>query len=107
MEPGPQPEVRISRETEGDLRVYFLRCQFEDEDDAENEELLIVSSEAFVAATTLSCHRCRATIEVICIHYATGTVSEEPLTQFTVSDIWAMDDALARQLAPWPTFRRA
>jgi len=25
---------------------------------------------------------------------------------FTVSDIWAMDDALTRQLAPWPTFRR-
>jgi hypothetical protein len=80
---------------------------FEDEDDAENEELLIVSSEAFVAATTLICHRCRATIEVICIHCATGTVSHEPLTRFTVSDIWAMDDALARQLAPWPTFRRA
>jgi hypothetical protein len=35
-----------------------------------------------------------------------GTVSEEPLTQFTVSGIWAMDDALARALEPWPAFKK-
>jgi hypothetical protein len=34
-------------------------------------------------ATTIPCHRCRADIEVICIHCATGTVADEPLTEFT------------------------
>jgi hypothetical protein len=73
------------------------------EDDA---ELSIVSSDAFVAATTIPCHRCHTNIEVICIHCAIGTVSDELLTRFTVSDVWAMDEELTQQLKPWPTFRR-
>jgi hypothetical protein len=47
-----------------------------------------------------------STIEVICIHCESGTASGDPLTQFTVSDVWAMDEALARQLSPWPDFRQ-
>jgi len=32
-------------------------------------------------------------------------VMDEPLTEFTVSSIRAMDGALAAQLAAWPAFR--
>jgi hypothetical protein len=71
----------------------------------QREEYIIASTEACVAAAVTACQRCRSRIEVICVHCASGTVSGEPLHQFTVSDIWAMDDALARQLQPWPTFR--
>jgi hypothetical protein len=72
----------------------------------EDEDLTIVSSEAFVAATTVRCHRCDTNIEVICIHCASGTVSDEPLSEFSVSYIWAMDEELTQQLKPWPFFRR-
>jgi hypothetical protein len=54
--------------------------------------------------------RCRARNAIrrsrSCIHCESGTVSGDPLTQFTVSDVWAMDDALVRQLEPWPAFRK-
>jgi hypothetical protein len=68
-------------------------------------DLTIISDEAYVAATTVPCSQCRESIEVICIHCKSGTASREPLTQFTVVDVLAVDDALARQLAPWPGFR--
>jgi hypothetical protein len=73
--------------------------------DDDDDDFPLVSDEAFVAATTIPCHRCGTHIEVICIHCITGTSSDEPLTRFTVSDIYAMDEALTRQLQPWPTFR--
>jgi hypothetical protein len=72
----------------------------------EEEEFTITSEQAYVASTTIVCQECHSQIEVICIHCESGTVAEEPLTQFTVSGIWAVDDALARQLVPWPTFRQ-
>ncbi len=53
-----------------------------------------------------ACQKCHEPIEVICIYCENGTVSDEPLNQFTVSGIWAMDDSLARQLAPWPLFKK-
>jgi hypothetical protein len=34
-------------------------------------------------------------------------VSDEPLAQFTISHVWAMDRALVRQLDVWPMFREA
>ena len=74
--------------------------------DAEDDELTITSNEAFVAAGTAHCQQCRTRIEVICIHCGSGTVSGDPLDRFTVADVWAMDENLARQLQPWPTFRR-
>jgi len=77
---------------------------FEDDEDEEGDDLDITSSQAFVAATTVPCQGCRADIEVICIHCATGTVADEPLTEFTVSDIYAIDEDLSRQLEPWPNF---
>ena len=66
----------------------------------------IVSSQAYVAIATIPCEQCRASIEVICIYCESGIVSDEPLTQFTVSNVWAIDESLARQLLPWPNFRR-
>ena len=59
-----------------------------------------------MATATAPCQRCDARIEVICIHCESGTASGDPLTQFTVSNIWAVDDSLACQLRPWPTCRR-
>lgn len=89
-----------------DMPAKFSRWLPPFEEGEEDEEFRIVSNEAFVAATTIRCRRCHTNIEVICIHCASGTASGEPLTQFTVSDIWAMDDELTRQLARWPTFHR-
>lgn len=68
-------------------------------------ELSIVSEEAYVAAATVPCCGCHRPIEVICIYCESGTASGEPLTQFTVTDVQAVDEALARQLASWPGFR--
>jgi Domain of unknown function (DUF5710) len=74
---------------------------------ADEEFFSIDSTEGYVAAATTSCRRCRSSIEVICIHCESGNVSGDPLTQFTVSDVWAMDEVLAEQLRRWPTFYRA
>lgn len=72
----------------------------------DEEELDITSSNAHVAQTTISCRGCGALFEAICIHCETGEVSGQELSQFTVADIWAMDNGLAAQLRPWPAFRR-
>src|SRR2546421_6111967 len=75
-------------------------------DEAEEDEGFSITSEAaYVAAATVACCKCRSRIEVICIYCESGTVLGEPLSQFTVSGIQAMDATLARQLAPWRTFR--
>ena len=66
----------------------------------------IVSSQANVAIATIPCEQCRASMDVICIYCENGLVSDEPLIQFTVCNIWTMDAELTRQLLPWPTFRR-
>jgi hypothetical protein len=87
----------------GDDPARFLKWLPDSEED---EEFTITSDDVYVASAVASCSTCRAKIEVICIFCRTGTVSGEPLTQFTVSDLWAMDDSLKRQLVPWPTFRR-
>jgi Domain of unknown function (DUF5710) len=75
------------------------------DDDAIDEDFTITSDQAHVASTTVLCWQCHTMIEVICIYCESGIVSDEPLEQFTVSDIWAMDSALARQLAPWAFFK--
>lgn len=91
---------------ENDPPSKFSRWLPYDEDDEDDEEFNITSSEAYVAAAMTPCQHCTATIEVICIHCLTGTASGEPLTRFTISDVWAIDDRLAKQLHPWPTFHR-
>ena len=72
----------------------------------EDEEFTITSEEAYLAAATAPCQNCRAPIEVICIYCEGGTVMGEPLTEFTVSSIRAVDGALAAQLTAWPAFRK-
>jgi hypothetical protein len=85
-----------------DLPARFSKWLSVEDDDGFN----IASSQAYVAAATIPCEQCRASIEVICIYCESGSVSDEPLTEFTVSNVWAMDEELTRQLLPWPTFRR-
>jgi hypothetical protein len=65
----------------------------------------VISHEACVITTHVACAQCGADIEVLCIHCFGGTVANERLQQFTVSDIRDMDEALSRQLALWPYFR--
>jgi hypothetical protein len=90
-----------------DTLVKFSRwLPSAEDDDPEDEEFDITSSQAFVASASVSCQQCDANIQVICIHCESGTASGEPLTQFTVSDIWAMDDHLTEQLRAWPNFQR-
>lgn len=76
------------------------------DDDEEEEELNVSSGSAHVAAAVVNCRACDTRFEAICIHCFDGEVSGEPLSHFTVSDIWGMDDSLTAQLRPWPTFRR-
>ena len=70
----------------------------------DEESFSIASTEAYVAATTTSCQRCRSRIEVICIYCESGGVLGDPVAQFTVSGVSAMDEALAQQLKPWSNF---
>ena len=63
--------------------------------------------EAFVVAAQVRCAQCRADTEVICLYGETGTDEEagQALRQFTVSNVWAMDETLTRQLLPWHHYR--
>jgi hypothetical protein len=75
--------------------------------DAEHdEEFTITSTEVYVAAATTACQRCHSAIKVICIHCESGMVRGEPLDRFAVSDVWAINDSLARQLGQWPNYRK-
>ena len=71
-----------------------------------DEEFTITSTTSYIAAAMTSCQRCHSSIEVICIHCESGISSGESLTQFTVSNISAVDDSLARHLRSWPTYRK-
>ena len=70
------------------------------------DEFTITSDQAFVASATVSCWKCHSSIEVICLYCESGTVSGEALDQFTIANVWALEDALVRQLEPWPMFRQ-
>ncbi len=71
---------------------------------ADEEEFNIASSEAYVAIAPIPCWRCRASIEVICIHCGSGTASGEALTRFTVSDVSAMDEIWPGSCSLGPPF---
>ena len=90
----------------GDDRARFSTWLPEPDEGQEDEEFSITSEEAYVASATVECWKCRSSIEVVCIYCESGTVLGEPLSQFTVSSIRAIDDVLAGQLAPWSTFRQ-
>lgn len=75
---------------------------------ADDFEFGVWSDEAFVASVSTECVQCRREITVICLYCESGLDVErgERLARFTVSNIWAMDEALAAALARWPWFRR-
>lgn len=64
----------------------------------------IRSDAAFVAATTITCSECEQAFEAICVHCRRGSVLGEPLRDFTLCHIQAMEFALVGQLARWPNF---
>jgi hypothetical protein len=65
----------------------------------------IDSSQAFVASAQSSCRRCQRAIQVVCLYCHSGRVDDESLEAFRVQCLWAMDEALSRQLQAWPTYR--
>src|SRR5260370_11075187 len=77
-------------------------------DEEVEAEFSFTSDDAFVACAQASCSRCHEKHEVICIYCESGTDSEigEPMRQFTLSNVWAMNNALATQLEGWPCFRK-
>lgn len=78
------------------------------EDEAREAAFGLESDQAFVACASTPCCRCHQAMEVICL-YADGGVDVdlgEPLERFTVSNLWAVDEALAQQLTHWPNFRQ-
>jgi len=70
---------------------------------------VVSSEEAYVAAAEVRCVGCREPIEVICLYCDSGIDLEmnEPVAQITLSNVWAMDEALTRQLTPWPNYHAA
>jgi hypothetical protein len=74
----------------------------------DNAPLGIVSEEAFVAAARSACVRCGHDIEVLCIYCKSGVDTEigDPIADFTVFDIWAMDGVLAKLIERWPCYRK-
>jgi hypothetical protein len=74
----------------------------------DNAPLGIVSEEAFVAAARSACVRCGHDIEVVCIYCKSGVDTEigDPIADFTVFDIWAMDGVLAKLIERWPCYRK-
>lgn len=73
----------------------------------EDDEYSIISNDAYVASTRIPCPHCGQQTEAIAIHCLSGTVLDEPLVRFTVSDIRAIDEVLLEELKRWPHFRRA
>ena len=75
-----------------------------DDEEREEEPFDIESGEAFVASAGSACRQCERPIEVICLYCRSGRLNGEPLESFRVQCLWAMDDALSRQLQRWPTY---
>ncbi|HEX4051164.1 MAG TPA: hypothetical protein VHY19_09820 [Steroidobacteraceae bacterium] len=75
-----------------------------DMDSYDDAEFVISSDDACVAATTITCQRCRRPFEAICIYCRIGTCFGEPLEDFTIANINRMDTTLADSLSAWPHF---
>ena len=68
-------------------------------------EYSIISDHAGIVSANIACQSCRCDIEVICIYCEKGLIGGEECAKFSVSNITAVDEALARQLWQWPNFR--
>lgn len=73
----------------------------------DESRLSIRAIKAFVASANARCWKCHVDIAVICVYVRQGTVDGDPQSDFTVSNITALNDALKRHLAPLPFFRPA
>jgi hypothetical protein len=110
------PEERSEVEALGAAWDSDLKCWYVDGEPSsslarwsptsEDEQFSIISNDAYVARTGITCPHCGQETEVICIHCASGTASEQSLEQFTVSDIRAVNETLLQELKSWPGFRR-
>jgi len=75
--------------------------------DPDADPVFVVSSdEAYVASVQVLCVGCRERIEVVCLYCESGMDLEmgEPVAQITLSNLWALDEGLAAQLAGWTNF---
>jgi hypothetical protein len=90
---------------EGMDPATFSRWLGEEQD---NAPFGIVSEEAFIAAVRSSCVRCGHDIEVVCVYCKSGVDTEigDPLVDFTVFNIWAMDGVLAKLMQRWHHYRK-
>jgi hypothetical protein len=110
------PEERSEVEALGAAWDSDLKCWYVDGEPSsslarwsstsEDEEFSIISNDAYVARTSLTCPHCGQETEVICIHCVSGTASQQSLEQFTVFDIRAVNETLLQELKSWPSFRR-
>jgi hypothetical protein len=78
------------------------------DDEEGGAEFGMTSEDAWIACAEAPCLACRERIEVICIYCESGADAEtgDPMMQFTLSNVWAMDSALAVQLERWHVFRK-
>jgi len=110
------PEERSEVEALGAAWDSDLKCWYVDGEPSsslarwsstsEDEEFSILSNDAYVARTGITCPHCGQETEVICIHCVSGTASEQSLEQFTVFDIRAVNETLLQELKSWPGFHR-
>src|SRR5258708_23021772 len=110
------PEARAEVETLGARWDATKKCWYVDGAPSsslarwssipEEDEYSVISNDAYVASTSIPCLQCGQETEVIAIHCLSGTVLDEPLEWFTLSDIRPVDEALLQQLQRWPSFRR-
>lgn len=94
--------------THGDPVPALLSSWMGDDADPGDEvEFAIASDAAFVASAQVACVTCGEQIDVICIYCESGTDVEmgDAMTQFTLSNLWAMDAALIAKLERWPHFK--
>ena len=90
---------------EGTAPGMFSRWLGKDEDEA---PFGIISEEAFVASARCRCVNCGKDMEVVCLYCKSGVDTEtgDPIADFTVSNIWAMDGVLAELMQRWPCFKK-
>lgn len=98
---GDAREVDADRERDPDDLDDVDDHESDDYDDA---EFTISSDDAYVAAVTIACHRCRRPFEAICIFCRSGTCFGEPLQDFTIANLQRVDATLATGLGAWPHF---
>ena len=97
---------------EGTAPAMLSRWLGEEEDEAPfsitSDEYSIASEEAFVASARCRCVKCGKNREVVCLYCKSGVDIEtgDPIADFTVSNIWAMDGVLAKLMQRWPYFRK-